>query len=106
MTQDLFRHLRANVSSDKQMNALDARQQLLIVTMEECGELIQSCSKLLRRATLYDEDCKYVNNLKEELGDVYTMISLMTEWDVVSWTEIEERMKLKRKKLSKWSELI
>ena len=87
-----------------QMKELDARQQLLVVTMEECGELVQSCSKLLRRAELYS-DGEYVKNLKEELGDVYAMIDLFVEWDVVSWTELEERRNVKRKKLSKWSEL-
>ena len=103
MTQDLFRHLRTHTMSE-QMNKLDARQQLLVVTMEECGELIQSCSKLLRRAELYS-DGQYVKNLKEELGDVYAMIDLFVEHDVVSWTEIEERREMKRKKLSKWGEL-
>ena len=58
-----------------QMKELDTRQQLLVVTMEECGELVQSCSKLLRRAELYS-DGEYVQNLKEELGDVYAMIDL------------------------------
>ena len=87
-----------------QMKALDVRQQLLVVTMEECGELVQSCSKLLRRQELYS-DSDYVQNLKEEIGDVYTMIDLMVEWDVLSWEEIEQRRNLKRKKLSKWSEL-
>lgn len=87
-----------------QMNKLDGRQQLLVVTMEECGELVQSCSKLLRRQELYS-DSSYVQNLKEEIGDVYTMIDLMVEWDVLSWEEIEQRRNLKRKKLSKWSEL-
>ena len=87
------------------MNKLDARQQLLVVlTMEECGELVQSCSKLLRRQELYS-DGQYVKNLKDEIGDVYAMIDLFVEWDVVSWTEIEERRELKRNKLSKWSEL-
>ena len=87
-----------------QMKELDARQQLLVLTMEECGELVQSCSKLLRRAELYS-DGEYVKNLKEELGDVYAMIDLFVEWDVVSWTDLEERRNVKRKKLSKWSEL-
>ena len=41
MTQDLFRHLRTHTMSE-QMKELDGRQQLLVVTMEECGELIQS----------------------------------------------------------------
>ena len=87
-----------------QMKELDARQQLLVVTMEECGELIQACSKLPRRSELYS-DGEYVKNLKDELGDVYAMIDLMAEWDVVSWTDLDERRMVKRKKLSKWSEL-
>ena len=87
----------------EQMKELDGRQQLLVVTMEECGELIQSCSKLFG-AELYS-DSEYVENLKDEVGDVYTMIDLFVEWDVLSWTEIEERREKKRKKLSKWSEL-
>ena len=88
-----------------QMNELDSRQQLLVVTMEECGELVQACSKILRRQELYG-DTKYISNLKEEIGDVYSMIKLMQEWDVVSWEELEERDKVKRAKLSKWSNLI
>ena len=58
----------------------------------------------MRRQELYS-DSEYVQNLKEEIGDVYTMIDLMVEWDVLSWEEIEQRRNLKRKKLSKWSEL-
>ena len=88
-----------------QMKSLDARQQLLIVTMEECGELIQACSKALRRGELY-ENSDSEQNLKEEVGDVYTMLDLLVEWDVLSWTEIEERRNKKREKLKKWSDLI
>ena len=88
----------------EQMKEFDGRQQLLVVTMEECGELIQSCSKLLRRQELYS-DSEYVQNLKDEVGDVYTMIDLLVEWDVLSWDEIEKRREIKRKKLSKWSDL-
>ena len=88
-----------------QLNELDARQQLMVVTMEECGELVQACSKILRRRELYG-DTKYINNLKEEIGDVYCMIKLMQEWDIVSWEELEERDLVKREKLKKWSELI
>ena len=87
------------------MKTLDARQQLLIVTMEECGELVQACSKALRRGELY-ENSDSQQNLKEEVGDVYTMIDLLVEWDVLSWDEIEERRNKKREKLKKWSDLI
>jgi len=89
----------------KHLSELDPRQQLMVVTMEECGELVQACSKILRRQELYS-DSKYVQNLKEEIGDVYCMIKLMQEWDVVSWEELEKRDELKRNKLKKWSGLI
>ena len=45
-------------------------------------------------------------NLKEEVGDVYTMIDLLVEWDVLSWDEIEARRNKKREKLKRWSDLI
>lgn len=82
------------------MQEIDARQQLMVITMEECGELIQECSKNLRRAEIFDRE-----NFKNEVGDVMCMIELLVEWDVISWAEIEERVKIKRNKLSKWSEL-
>ena len=82
------------------MQEIDARQQLMVITMEECGELIQECSKNLRRAEIFDRE-----NFKNEVGDVMCMIELLVEWDVISWAEIEQRVKIKRNKLSKWSEL-
>tara|TARA_B100000900_G_scaffold222922_1_gene189173 strand:- start:74 stop:346 length:273 start_codon:yes stop_codon:yes gene_type:complete len=83
-----------------EMKTLDARQQLMVILMEECGELIQECSKNLRKGKLFDRQ-----KFKDEVGDVYAMIDLCVEWDLLSWTEIEERRNYKRKKLSKWSEL-
>ena len=79
----------------------DAMQELLVLTMEECGELIQECSKSLRKDNYLQN-----KNLKDELGDVYAMIELMHEFDIVSWEELEERVKVKREKLKKWSSLI
>ena len=84
-----------------EMRKLDARQQLMVLLMEECGELIQECSKNLRKRELFDRQ-----KFKDEVGDVYCMIDLLHEWDVISWTEIEKRRDYKRKKLSKWSDLI
>ena len=77
------------------------KQQLLVILMEECGELIQECSKSLRKGELFDRQ-----TFKDEVGDVYTMINLLHEWDVISWNDIEEREQYKRNKLSKWSDLI
>ena len=84
---------------------MDKLQELLTITMEECGELVQACSKALRRGELY-ENSDSQQNLKEEVGDVYTMIDLLVEWDVLSWDEIEARRNKKREKLKRWSDLI
>jgi NTP pyrophosphatase (non-canonical NTP hydrolase) len=83
------------------MNKLESRQQLLVITMEECGELTQACSKALRKQDLFGQQ-----NLKDEIGDVYAMINLLVEHDVVSWTDLEERVDYKKNKLKKWSDLV
>ena len=83
------------------MNKLEGRQELLVITMEECGELIQECSKTLRKQDLFEQQ-----NLKDEIGDVYAMINLLVEYDVVSWTELEDRVDYKKNKLKKWSDLV
>lgn len=85
-----------------EMNKLDMRQQLMVITAEECSELIQVLSKVLRRGEVDDE---LREKLVEEIGDVYTMIDLMHDFDLVSWEEIEDRAEVKRKKLKKWSDL-
>ena len=81
------------------MNKLEGRQQLLVITMEECGELIQACSKALRKQDLFGQQ-----NLKDEIGDVYTMINLLVEHDVVSWTDLEERVNYKKIKLKQYQD--
>ena len=82
------------------MQKLTEYQELLVITMEECGELIQACSKALRKQDIDLE------NLKDEIGDVMCMIELLQEWDIVSWTEIENRVEHKRDKLKQWSGLV
>ena len=75
-------------------------QELLTITMEECGELIQACSKAIRCDTFYDND-----KLLEEVGDVQQMIELLHDYDLISWEDVQIRMKLKKEKLKKWSKL-
>ena len=87
---------------------LTPKQELLVILSEECGELIQICQKILRRECV-DLDCRdedYYEKLVEEVGDVYTMIDLLHDWDIVSWEQLEQRRDYKIEKLKKWSELI
>ena len=83
------------------MMSKDVLLQLMVITMEECGELVQACSKAIRKDNHRDNQL-----LKEEIGDVYAMIQLLVKFDIVSWDELDERVKVKNNKLSKWSELI
>ena len=83
------------------MMSKDALLQLMVITMEECGELVQACSKAIRKDNHRDNQL-----LKEEIGDVYAMIQLLVKFDIVSWDELDERVKVKNNKLSTWSELI
>lgn len=76
-------------------------QELLTITMEECGELIQACSKAIRCDEYYGNQ-----SLLEEVGDVQQMIELIHDYDLVSWEEVQQRMKVKREKLTQWSDLI
>ena len=89
------------------MNHINKLQQLMCITMEECGELTQRCSKIIRK---YEEINQIEEEqrvkLVEELGDVQCMIELMIKNKVITWDEVQARVKYKKEKLKKWSDLI
>ena len=86
---------------------INTLQQLMTITMEECGELTQRCSKIMRKYESLDqiqEDQR--NKLIEEAGDVYCMLDLMVEHGITDWRELNDRSEHKVNKLRKWSTLI
>ena len=85
------------------MKTLDTHQQLFVITAEECGELTQVCSKILRNASVDD---KWNEKLLEEVGDVYCMLDLIVQHGYLSWDDIAKRSNVKKQKLLKWSNLI
>lgn len=85
----------------------------MVITMEECGELAQQCSKTIRKfdtieQALEDTTTASVNRIKllEEVGDVQCMINLMIECGLLTQDEINARIDTKRSKLETWSKLI
>lgn len=96
------------VSNEELESPLNAIQQLMAITSEECGELTQVCMKIMRKYTTLEEieNDKYKDLLIEELGDVQCMIDLMVEHNVLTKKEINARVKVKRDKLKMWSNLI
>ena len=51
MTEDLFRHLIhfEEIANMTDMKKLETRQELLVITMEECGELILAVQSTTQR---------------------------------------------------------
>ena len=80
---------------------LDYNTELMLITMEECGELIEACSKTIRCED-YIDDAKMI----EEVGDVMLMIELIGKNGLIKQEDIDARKKVKLKKLKKWSNLI
>lgn len=79
-------------------------EELLVVTMEECGELIQACSKMLRGGEEWKEE--NLKNLQDEVGDVSCMIDLLIKKELVSPRKIEKRKLEKLQKLKQYSKLL
>ena len=81
--------------------------QLMVITMEECGELIQACSKVLRsRSRLGLIPDKTLLELNNEMADVLCMKDLMYEYELLDTELIRKGIESKREKLKTWSTLI
>ena len=75
--------------------------ELMIITMEECGELTQACSKVLRT----DFKDHALQDLKQEVADVVCMIELMKKNGLVNDSEIVQGIQNKMEKLEIYSNL-
>ena len=75
-------------------------EELMVITMEECGELVQACSKKLRGSKTATK------LLIKEVGDVQCMIDLIVESGLLAREDISSRVQVKRDKLKTWSKLI
>lgn len=71
----------------------------LIITMEECGELIQACSKVIRHKNDLVKFPKWMESLTEEAGDVLAMIDILVEEGYLKKEDLEQRKIVKREKL-------
>jgi len=79
----------------------------MVITMEECGELTQRCSKIIRKFDTVEEITEDQRvKLVEEMGDVYCMLELIIEHGITDWSELNERALYKVNKLKEWSKLI
>ena len=82
-------------------------QQLMVITAEECAELSQVCMKIIRKYdTVESIDEKWKQKLLEEVGDVYCMIDLLLEYNLIDENQVYQRAQVKREKLKVWSTIV
>ena len=84
------------------MEKMHYEKELLTIMMEECGEVIQACSKIIRFGAEPDK----LEALEKELGDLFQMMELAHQYDLVSWTGIDEASMAKAVKLRTYSSLM
>jgi NTP pyrophosphatase (non-canonical NTP hydrolase) len=84
------------------------QQEILLITQEECAEVIQAISKIRRFGM---DNAKpgttYTNreHFEEELGDVLAMVDILLINNVVSWGNLHKAKRAKIEKLKKWSSI-
>jgi len=83
-------------------NKMTWKQQLLVILMEECGELTQAASKVAR----FGFEPEKVDDLAKEAGDVLCMIDLMVEFGWVTQEQLNNRIPIKRNKLKIYSDIL
>lgn len=83
------------------MSLSDYDKELLTIMMEECAEVIQACSKIIR----FGDGSENLKELEKELGDLQCMIDLLHQNDYISFNNIDNFSKQKKEKLKIYSNL-
>lgn len=90
--------------SDKyeKLNELSEEHEALTILMEECGEVIQEASKIIR---FNQGELINIVRLSKEIGDLMVMIEILHNLGLADESIIENAMKEKREKLKFYSNL-
>jgi NTP pyrophosphatase (non-canonical NTP hydrolase) len=80
----------------------DKEKELLVITMEECGEFTSACSKLLR----FGGDAELLDSLLQEAGDIGCMLTLLLDYGFFEDDQLQQAIQNKFDKLKQWSTLV
>jgi NTP pyrophosphatase (non-canonical NTP hydrolase) len=86
----------------------DNNTEILLILQEECAEVIQAVSKILRFGMESRHPTTNINNkdhLTEEIGDLMAMLKLVVDSHMVSEDECLDAANNKLEKLKKWSNI-
>lgn len=78
----------------------DKLRETLVITQEECAEVIQVISKIFRFG-LDEND----HRLEDEVGDLLCMVDLLVKQGVIRPDKLELAKRIKAEKLKRWSKL-
>jgi NTP pyrophosphatase (non-canonical NTP hydrolase) len=87
----------------------DKIQEALIITQEECAEVIQAISKVMRfgpeSCYPFEESASTKECLDMELGQLLCMIGILVDLGVVDEDAMMTAMEAKKIKLETWSSI-
>ena len=85
----------------------DKQREILVITQEECAEVIQEISKIFRFGinNIHKDGMLHQEKLETEVGDLLCMISLMTQHELVRSDMVTQAIENKQIKLKQWSKI-
>jgi hypothetical protein len=85
----------------------DKQREILVITQEECAEVIQEISKIFRFGITeaHKEGMLHQEKLEIEVGDLLCMINLMTQYGLIRSDQVTTAIENKQIKLKQWSKI-
>ena len=85
----------------------DKQREILVITQEECAEVIQEISKIFRFGIneAHKEGMLHQEKLETEVGDLLCMINLMTQHGLIRSDQVTTAIENKQIKLKQWSKI-
>ena len=85
----------------------EQEKEILIITVEECGEVIQAITKILRFGKEDKVTAAYTNlhRLEDEIGDLWCMIGLLVDRGIIDKEATSIAAINKRHRLEEYSSI-
>lgn len=85
----------------------DKQREILVITQEECAEVIQEISKIFRFGLdqTHKDGMLHQEKLEMEVGDLLCMINLLTSYGLIRPSQVTNAIKDKELKLKQWSKI-
>jgi hypothetical protein len=85
----------------------DKQREILVITQEECAEVVQEISKIFRFGIdqQHKDGMMHREKLEQEVGDLLCMINLLTAHGLIRPEVVTQAVENKSNKLKQWSKI-